>query len=142
MIAARPTTEPTTAPAIVPGEALLEDELAAPAVAALALVDEEPADDEDEDAWILEAEPELARDEDEDATGAAHPSVGKLFANPSIGCAYACAPELVATHGSTSVFPTLSYLRAVIVLDTLEGQTKGLRTGTIDEPTAPDETDV
>lgn len=120
MIAARPTTEPTTAPAMVPGDALFEDELAAPAVAALPLVDEEPADGEDEDAWMLETEPKLARDEDEDATAAAHPSVGKLFANPSIGCAYACAPELVATHGSTSVFPTLSYFRAVTVFDTVK----------------------
>lgn len=80
MIAASPSTEPTTAPAIAPGAMPLEvfDELAAPAAADDALLE----DDDDEVAFELELD--LATDEDE---GAGHPRVGKLLAKPSIGCA-------------------------------------------------------
>lgn len=84
MIAASPSKDPTTAPAMVPGLAPLElpdDEAAALALALDAA--ELAVDDEDK----FEVELELARDEDDEC--AAHPSVGKLFANPSIGCAYA-----------------------------------------------------
>ena len=99
---ARPTTDPTTTPAIVPGEIL--------AVLAAA-VEELPEDDEFNP--IIE-DLTLASDDD----GAAQPSLGALGANPSMGCAYACAPEVVATKGAMFVEPFSSYLRAVTVDDT------------------------
>jgi hypothetical protein len=54
-----------------------------------------------------------------DEGNTAHPSLGGLEANPSMGCAYACATDVVATKGARFVEPLSSYLRIVTVDDTV-----------------------
>jgi len=102
----RPRTEPTTIPAIAPGDTPVE-----PAAAAEELFVEDAAD-------LVLNSVELV--EDEEGEGDAHPSFGAVGANPSIGCAKACASDVVATNGAIIVDPLSSYLRTVAVDDTVK----------------------
>lgn len=82
MIAARPSTEPTTAPAIVPGETLFEvfEDPTEFATADDAELDERVA------GLVLGEELNISKDDEE---GAGQPILGKVLAKPSIGWANA-----------------------------------------------------
>lgn len=105
-----PITPPTAAPAIVPLEVLFE--LVAAAVASLSVVVLE-----NEDAVSAE---EILLDLDVDIT-ALQPREGILSAKPSIGCAYALAPLVLAAQGCKRVEPSVSYATAVCVASTVNG---------------------
>jgi hypothetical protein len=103
-IAIRPKIEPITKPAMAPGvtpsafPAIVEELLGA-----------------------VEGKRALERFElSEEGDGAAHPSFGTFGANPSIGCAKACATEVVATKGARFVEPLSSYCRTVTVDETVK----------------------
>lgn len=101
-MAANPKTDPTTAPAMTPGDVAFE----------LLGVDPDPPAMAVDSVFDLELE--LGKDDD---AGTGQPTVGKLGANPSIGWANACAMVSVATQGSMFVSPSESYFSAVTVCD-------------------------
>jgi len=97
---ASPHTEPSTMPAIA-----LEEMLSGFVVA----VDEVTGEELTLVVFKLAEE-----------VNSAHPSFGALGAKPSMGCAYACATEVVATKGARFVEPLSSYLSTVTVDDTVK----------------------